>query len=247
MGKKILRSGLASIFLAVIGLLFIIAVWAKVENSRNAKKAAQMLHELSALALESSSEADSAAILEKYGFVKSKYGQTFPFDICLDSNQSYDVSLNPKFSVWITRSAPLLVHIGIVPGWQIHAALHFRNGQLSCINYAVYFPHAHASGVFAGGIRPRPRDISENEPYQFYFTTPPDVFGVSAFPSTNQDQKDEIFRPDLSCLSRLGGCRYPCEMSALWWQRYKATADWQHIVRGYGKPPDDDDARCSPQ
>jgi hypothetical protein len=234
---------LLGVLLALLSALRLV-IWR--ESSMQARRAGQMLQELGQLELGPSGSQSALAVVQRYGGTRAAYAP-LAFVNCNDGDEFYALSIRQTLPDRIIGAVPLIARTGLVRYWQVNAAVQFKNGQLVCVGALVYFPHAHASAVYAAVTRARPSefDAGTGKAYDVSFQTPQEVLAVTVYPEANQAQRTGAFEPDLSCLSRLRGCSYPCELSPSAWQYYQTTPSWQHLVLGYGKPPDADDPQCS--
>jgi hypothetical protein len=229
----------AGTFVVCMSLFCVLVWWV---SNREVRRAGQLLHELGQLELGPSMAGSARAFVRRYGLSRVPYAP-LAMDNCRDGDESYQVSVRPSLADRISRRVPWLAGIGLIPFWQIDAAVQFHNGEVECAGEFVYFPHAHAAAIFSGVMRPR-GSYDTAEKYEVVFATPQELLSVSSLPGADSAQKASALEPDLSCLRWLPGCRYPCELSPSAWRFYQTTAEWQHLVLGWGRPPDADDPLC---
>lgn len=204
-----------------------------------------MLDDLGQLELGRSSVSDSLAKVQEFGVTRVAYAHLAPVG-CNAGDEFYSVSIRQNLPYRLIRTMPLVARTGLIRYWQVDGALQFQKGVLVCFGALVFLPQPHDSALFAGLMRVHPSGVSEStqRDYDVSFKTPPDALVVTTYPESNAEQKAIAFRPNLACLSGIRGCKYPCELSPAAWEYLRTTPEWQHLLLGYGKPPDADDPRC---
>lgn len=239
--KTARTSAICASALVVCILFFCVVVW-RVSDGE-VRRGGRLLQELGQLELGPSTARQARALIHSYGLRRVSYPPLAMVN-CGGGDESYQVSIRPELADRISRKMPSwLVRMRLVPNWQIDAAVQFQDGEVECAGAFVYFPHAHAVAGFAGVMRSRVPYDSLDE-YDVTFETPQEFLSVSSLPGASPAQKASAIEPDLMCLTRFAGCRFPCELSPFAWHFYQTTPDWEHLLLGWGKPPDADDSRC---
>lgn len=251
-------------FGAIFGLLLILWFWVRLDSVSQSKKSAQLLHDLGKLELGPSQAEAARSIVQRYG---GKAMPIMPLHVnkvpyppntissvnpeCADkADEAYDVSIRPHLAERVLSKLPILARMGILHDWQVDGAIQLGEGKLLCVSHTVISLSASArspSAMAYAAVQPHPSWAGEEQTYAVSFepNSNPHRLGVSVFLGATEAQINKGFELDLTCLTSIRGCRYPCELAPSAWRDYLRSPDWQHIVLGYGKPSDADDPRCA--
>ncbi len=236
---------------AASALLVIGWAWIRTDSYRQSRRAAEMLSDLGQLSLDRSTGEDAKNVILLFQGTRTRYPQTLTgLDVvCEEADEIYSTSLKPQLAESVLRRIPQLVYAGI-HDWRVDASVQIKEGKLLCASHTITFisdrPTLPSALVF-GAMQPRPEWIAPEQADAVFFDNHArgHSLGTVTFPKATQSEIESAFRPSLGCLSSFRGCKYPCELAPTAWQRYETTSDYQHLVLGFGKPPDAEDSRCT--
>jgi hypothetical protein len=241
------------VVIIVFVLLSLSWVALRVDSSREAQRAAQMVRDLSKLRLDRSTAQDAKIIVNHFHGAKVRYAPTLTaLDVdCGDADESYAISITPVLAERFLSRLPILSRLGIIHDWSVEGAVQLKGNKLLCVTHTIAFRGSDArsqSALVAGSMRPDSQLAGQgNNTYLVSFEANHSVhvLYVRTFPGATEPEIATAFEPDLRCLTTARGCKYPCELAPSAWRDYLRSPDWQHLVLGYGKPADADDPRCA--
>jgi hypothetical protein len=225
----------AALLVIVIGEFTLYAA-----NLRAANDAEGLLRDVANLQVGQSTQGDVEAIVRQYGGNAAGPSEQ---PSCERYDQRRAVTVTSEISDWIGWRAPILRPFGD-QRWRVDAYFATYHDRLC---YARYW------------LRAEPRDeshalnvavtLSENTPLEgqgAYDASFRDIHNVHdmqtiAMAGATTEERHRAFGLDLSCLTRIGGCREVCEvMPSAWldYQRKARASGW--VVR----PDEANDPRC---
>ena len=240
----------SKIAIALLALAFacllVFWIFLTVDTFRQTRRAEELLRALGNLELGTSSVPNATSVVRNFGGMRVRYAQTRGgVEPDCDVGEVYNIAIAPHWIDQIKLKVPLALRLGLVRDWSLNGAVHIKNGTLTCVTYTILLVRRGPAVIFAGSLRPR-SSWNQEEGYSIDFDPHPrgHALVLRAYPDATTQQHAAVFRPDLHCLYSLWGCIYPCELSPSAWHAYLETAAWQHLVLGWGKPPDANDSRC---
>jgi hypothetical protein len=212
-----------------------------VANLRAERKAASLLRDLRKVQIGESTEIDVQHILGSYGL--QQWGVTSGF--CKSADAGYAaVVRNDALDRLGLRSSALRPFGN--RAWSAEAVVLTDHDRVCAV---LYFLRALRSD----GVREVSVHVydQQNLSNPFYRQPPYDVsarvykdsldFTTRLTIDSTNDQRQHALDFDLSCLSRVGGCRQPCELMPSVWLDYQRRAR----AEGLALPPDEfSDPRC---
>jgi hypothetical protein len=231
----------------LFGSLLVVVVCADcvldVVNFLYVRKAEQLLRETGSLRVGLSTEADAHKVLDKYGSAGS---QTSGF--CRSSNTILSANVTNHTLDWLGRRSPMLRPFGNRNSGADVIVL-IDAGQVCAVLYSVRADFSDLSGEGDAEVY----DLSNQSGSVFlnsqlpYFTHVHTIKGYSFIsaeltPNATSVQRQRALGFDLSCLTRLGGCRQPCEILPAVWSDVEQRAR----VEGWDLPAEETtDPQCS--
>jgi len=239
--KRIAKSALWTLgalvllLVAVESLVFILTL-------RSQRKAEALLREVRGLSVGESSEEDVLSIVRRYG---GENGSTASGYCSAIGGETHSVGVSNNFLNRLGVKMPLLRPFGN-PFWRVNATFVIQNGLLCFASYDY-------EGFLGDGDWSVSADVYSRQSFPKYPDAPEAYeilagtfrhdrsFRTTVTPDATAEQREHAFDLDLSCITRFGECRQPCELMPSVW------LDDQRIARerGLSLPSDEiNDPRC---
>lgn len=205
----------------------------RLESSRSGSSATALLQEVRSVTPGQTADEDIQRIVQKYG---GDTGRQWGDDCeqFVPSAKTYAVDVESKWDNWIgARDILHRTHLRVFGAtvWRANAFFGIQNGHLACVRYRIASIPAHSASVFAS-IDYRLPEGRSDVLYAVGFRRVHSAKNLNAFLTTEapEIQRGNAFGFNLSCLSRIGGCRNVCEVMPSAWRDYEAKARAQGDV-----------------
>jgi hypothetical protein len=228
----------AALMLAIFLTIFAV-------NFKYRKKAEGLLKDIRTLRADKSTTADVERIMSRHGGSPSKSYASF----CTPSDGAYDVWTGSQTINRLGRSVPLLSRFGLRQ-WGTGATVVLRSGRVCYLHYGVGMEDPNGQwqwSVESNLIPDGQSDVSGDEQRRYKVGTR-DYKGVRRLrseltPEATEEERQRAFTYDFSCVTRLRGCRQPCEIAPLVWQ----DVFQQSLHLGWTLPVEEtSDPHCKP-
>lgn len=234
-GRAVLIALAAALLVIVIGELTLYAA-----NLRAAKDAEGLLQDVRNLQVGRSTQDDVEAIVRQYG---GNVDGPSERPGCERYDRTRAVTVTSQISDWIGWRAPFLRPFGD-QRWRVDTYFATYHDRLCCARYRLRAEPRDESHALNVAVT-----LSDNTPsegqgaYDASFRNIHNVHDLQsiAMGGATTEERHEAFGLDLSCLTRVGGCREVCEVMPSAWFDYQRKAR----ANGWVLPPDEaDDPRC---
>jgi hypothetical protein len=229
----------ASAFAVPIFSLFVLL---RLTNSRTVTRVSHLLEDVRALRVNESTRADVEEIVRRHGggAVDGIYR-----GVCPKGGPAYSVRIQSDEG-WIGRKASFLGLFG-PEEWSVQARFKVEDGRLCFAEFQVRDSLARgvqgSLAIDASVASNRSYPHWEGSAYGVGLRAVHNVHNLSAMitDGATKEQRERAFDFDLSCLSRIGGCRGACELMPSVWVDYQKEAH----ANGWPLPPEEaNDPHC---
>jgi hypothetical protein len=229
----------------VVTLISLFRVRQTTINQRN--QVAAMFDDLPKLRPGYSTSRDIASIVDRYHGIKiaAQEDQTGYSVYCPDPDESYRFYIDAGEAPRSLIERPLVYRLSRLHYWVLDVTLQLKNGTLLCVSHHLrVYPVTGEVFYAAGGLITSRPNLDDSNPYKTGYDRSFHGLVADALPNATEEEKKSIFAVNLRCLTSFVGCHAPCELLPSVWKQYVNSRGYQHLVLGYGKPPDADDPRC---
>jgi hypothetical protein len=239
------------IVLSIVLVLLVLECALCLSNLRAAHRARQLFEEVRSLSPGQSTDQGIQRIVQKYGGDTGRRwgndcGQVGP------SAKTYAVDVESEWDNWIgSRDILHNIHLRLFGAtvWRANAFFGLQDGHLTCVHYRVVsIPRGAASAYSSLDYRLRQTDT--DAPFGVSFADVHNAKALEADVNTEASagERNHAFDFNLSCLTRIGGCRNVCEVMPSARKDYQAKARAEgNAIPAEGRLPSDElsDPECS--